>query len=125
MNKLIRLSVLTLIATFIVACQSEKEAAYSKLKDLYADVEANAEQYNAQDWEQFLNEFHRVDSLTSINEYTPEIQKEIDRLKVGCSVYAVRARVEVAGKEIKDVIQEAAGAFEGVMEGLGLKNKKN
>ena len=124
MKKFIRLSVMALVVCLFAACQSEKEAAYSKLKGLYEDVTLNSDQYTTQDWENFLIEFQKVDSLISVNEYTDEELKEIGRLKGKCASYAVKAGAEVAGKKLKDVINEAAGIIDGFMEGFGVKEEK-
>lgn len=125
MKQLFKLSVLTLMASVFFACQSEKDAAYTQLKDLYADVEANAKNYTTEDWEKFLDKFEKVDSLISVNEYTPEELEEIGRIKGKCAAYAVKASAKVAGQKFKEAIDEAAGAIDGLMEGLGLKKDRD
>lgn len=124
MKKFFLFSVMALAVSLFASCQSEKEAAYSKLQNLYEEVSANSDSYTAQDWEKFLNEFQTVDSLLSVNEYTDEELQEIGRLKGKCASYAVKAGAEVAGKKFKEAIKEAAGILDGFLEGFGAKDDK-
>lgn len=105
----------------LTACNS-KEGTLNDLRELKADVTANADNYTVEDWKKFLVEFQKTDSLLNTYELTAEEKDEIRKIKNQCTKYILKGSAKVAAGELKDAVNDAvdgaANAVKGLLDGL-------
>src|SRR3712207_6462640 len=89
-----------------VACQS-KESTMNDLRDLKAQVTANADNYTVDDWKKFLAEFQQADSILNTYELTDEEREEIKKIKNACAKYVLKGNATVKADELKNAVNDA------------------
>lgn len=109
---------INIVATAI-SCNS-KQDAISRLETLYEELQQNGEEYTADDWDAIITEMNDIDDVLKQNqsEYSDEEIKEIGRLKGLCLAQIAKYSVHSFKDQLKNVINEAEGMFEGLTEGL-------
>ena len=105
------LPILLLVA--LPSCRDKKSSAYNQLHSLYNNVSKNHDKFTQKDWEKFLHDYERIDSLLDLYEYTSEQYEEIGELKGRCAAYAVKAYGNMLQEEIDYKINEFTGFLEG------------
>ena len=109
---------LSMAALLLSACTDPKVKAKTQLEDLYTDVSTNGDNYEAEDWIKFLDQYHQTDSLLRLYDYTEDESKEIGKLKGKCAAYLVKAKAAAARSRIRAAAEEMKGMVEGFVEGI-------
>lgn len=116
MKRLFAIAMLT--ACILTACTDPKDKAKAQLMNLYEEVSQNSDEYTDEQWENFLVEYQKTDSLLNLYEYSAEERQEIGKVKGKCAAYVVKAKAAEAKKAIKEATQELKGMVEGFLEGM-------
>lgn len=105
-------------ACFLVACTTPKEEAVGQLESLYADVKAHSKSYSIEDWEHYLEEYNRIDTLLKQFEFTDEERFNMSQVKGRCAAYAREAYVIQNANKLNNSLKDSRGVFKGYTNGL-------
>lgn len=107
------------IVVTAISCNS-KQDALSRLETLYEELQQNCDEYSADDWDAVIAEMNDIDDVLKQNQsdYSDEEIKEIGRLKGLCLAQIAKSSAHSFKEQLKNVINEAEGLFEGFTEGL-------
>ena len=102
-----------------ISCHS-KQDAISRLETLYEELQQNGDEYTADDWDAVIAEVNDIDEMLKQyqSDYSEEEIREIGRLKGLCLAQITKCSVNSFADQLKDVMKEAEGIFEGFTEGL-------
>lgn len=102
-----------------ISCHS-KQDAISRLEDLYEELQQNGGEYTSDDWDAVIAEMNDIDEMLKHykSEYSEEEIKEIGRLKGLCLAHFAKYKVYSIKDQLKNVMKEAEGLFEGFTKGL-------
>ena len=102
-----------------ISCHS-KQDAISRLEALYEELQQNGDEYTADDWDAVIAEMNDIDDFYKQyqSDYSEEEIKEIGRLKGLCLAQFAKYKVYSIKDQLKNVMKEAEGFFEGFTKGL-------
>lgn len=117
MRRIFICAVSLLMAAIVVSCD-EKQAALDELRDMAKELNDNAENMKAEDWEQAAIVYANIDSILSANDYTEEELKEIGRLQGECLGYFTKRSIKKVKEEAKKAASQVKGIFEGFKDAM-------
>lgn len=78
----------------------------------------NHEKYSQEDWDNFVRDYEKVDSILDLYEYTPEQYEKIGKMKGRCAAYAAKEYGKRFGRELENKVNEFQGFMEGLLDEL-------
>lgn len=115
MKKFRNLCLMAFACLALTACD-KKAAALDDFRDLTNEVTNHSQNYTVDDWRQYLKDYHVVDSVINLYEYTDEEKKEITKMESKCAAYAIKAGAIIAKEELKNIFK---GAGQEIQDAIG------
>lgn len=107
-----------LICCIILSSCDPSQKAYNDLLSFTENIENNGASFTNEDWENAEYEYSAIVDAIDAQYYTDEQLVEIGRLKGRCAVQFTKHSIDNANNEFDDLLLEAEGFIEAIMEGL-------
>lgn len=113
---------LIMCGMLFTSCDTPEEKVYSDLKDLYSRIESDASSFDADDWEDVMEEFDDIHYDIQYCDFTDEQWREIGymdgRLTVVIAKEATKALLNEYAVLVKKISKYSRGYAEGVQDGI-------
>lgn len=125
MRKLLIQTISLAFACMLCYSCSSKQSPVNELEDLAYELSENADSYDADEWQEVIEKYQKIEEDLNNYEYTDEELKEIGRLKGKCfaaftkssakilkgAVHNWQMQMEGASEEMEDALKDIENIF--------------
>lgn len=116
-NKLILgIVVFTVILLSITSCQSKEEKIISRLNNLSERVDKYARNFDAEDWDDVLEELEEIHEDMEDCEFTREEQKEVGRAYGRLTAVMAKEGTKAFGRDVSSFLKNFSSFAKGFQE---------
>ena len=101
----------------LMSCQSYEEGVIHKLNNLSERIDKDGKNFDADDWEEALEELADIHEDMTDCEFTPEQLKEVGRADGRLSAIITKQAAKALGHEVSDAIKGISSYAKGFKEG--------
>ena len=108
-----------LLMFFLVCSCSREESIISDYRSLAKELKTNSANYTAEDWDNVVRKYKRLENKASHCDFSPKEKKELNRLRGQCAAYMLKLIIKQAKVQMEDAMEQFSDMAEGFNEALG------
>ena len=116
--KAIRIVYILLMFLLVCSC-SREESIISDYRSLAKELKTNSANYTAEDWDNVVRKYKRLENKASHSNFSPKEKKELNRLRGQCAAYMLKSITKQAKVQMEDAMEQFSDMAEGFNEALG------
>jgi len=116
--KAVRIACILLILLLVCSC-SREGSVISDYRSLAKELKANSSDYSAEDWDNVVEKYKKLENKASRCRFSPKEKKELNRLRGQCAAYMLKSITKQAKVQMEDAIEQFSDMAEGFNEALG------
>lgn len=104
----------------LLVCSCSREGAViSDYRSLAKELKTNSSDYSAEDWEEVVRKYEKLEDKASHCHFSPKEKKELNRLRGQCAAYMLKLMTKQAKVQMEDAMEQFSDMAEGFNEALG------
>ncbi len=116
--KAVRIACILLILLLVCSC-SREGSVISDYRSLAKELKANSSDYSAEDWDNVVEKYKKLENKASRCRFSPKEKKELNRLRGQCAAYMLKSITKQAKVQMEDAMEQFSDMAEGFNEALG------
>lgn len=116
--KIVRIIYILFVLLLICSC-SREESILSDYRSLAKELKANSSDYSAEDWDNVVRKYKKLENKASHCDFSPKEKKELNRLRGQCAAYMLKSITKQAKSQMEDAIEQFSDMAEGFKEAIG------
>ena len=125
MTKLAAVLLFVVCAATLTSCKSKEERVIRDIKNLAERIDENGKNFDAEDWEEALEDLAEIHEDMEDCEFTPEQLHKLGKIDGRLTVIIVREGTRAVGKGVTDFVRGAGNFFKGFEEGTKESYEEN
>ena len=116
--KTVRTIYILLMLLLVCSC-SKEDSILSDYKSLAKELKVNSVNYSAEDWDNVVRKYKKLENKASHCDFSPKEKKELNRLRGQCAAYMLKSITKQAKVQMEDAMEQFSDMAEGFNEALG------
>lgn len=109
-----------ILLTLLLVCSCSREGSViSDYRSLAKELKANSSDYSAEDWNNVVEKYKKLEDKASRCRFSPKEKKELNKLRGQCAAYMLKSITKQAKVQMEDAIEQFSDMAEGFNEALG------